>query len=190
MNHSFLWALGGLCVGFVLGYIVSDKLGQKKSEEVLFETAEEKIERDAELQDYRFKEEERKKAEKIAEGYGYSQPKTAVKLEEEDDDIGPDDDDPVEEPIVITEDEFRHDYLEAESAGLTYYQQDDVLTDPDGEPIYDIRETIGEDAEWVVANTEDDTVYVYNDEYGTKYEITVDHHSAYYNDDCELCRVE
>lgn len=163
-------------VGFVLGYIVNDKLSERDREETMFESAREKVERDSELEDLRFK------ADEAAKSYKYAAPGREESFDE-DDDLAPDDDEPVQEPIVITEDEFDHDYLQAETIGLTYYQKDDVLTDGDGEPIYEIHDTIGEEGEWAAQNTEDDTVYVYNDELDTKYEITVDHYSSFYESD-------
>lgn len=171
---NYLWGIGGLLVGFVVGYIVNDKLNEKPREEVIFEAAEEKVARDAELHELKYREEEREKAKDIAHKYGY---KAADEPEEE----GPDDDDPVAEPEVISEEEYVTEHLEAETAKLVYYQKDDVLTDGDGDPIVDITDTVGEDGEWVLANTDDDKVYIYNDEYGVKYEVTVDHMSEYYD---------
>lgn len=170
MSHGLAF-ISGLLVGFIGGWILCDHKKRAKNESEMFEQAQKVVETQAELEDLRAYKEQREELEKVAHDLGYSSRDEFLAT-------GPDEEDgsEVEKPVVITAEEFKNDYPEAEGLSLTYWQKSKILTDEDDDIINSVVETIGEDGEWVCGATDDDVVYIYNPEYGCKYEVVIEHY--------------
>lgn len=78
-----------------------------------------------------------------------------------------------EEPYIITHDEYYAGDLEYENSSLTYYEQDDTLTDDQDKPIRDIEKTIGEDhlVRFGHGSRDRNIVYIRNDRLGMDFEV-------------------
>lgn len=98
-------------------------------------------------------------------GYvNYSTNKEEDKKEEDEEEMN--------EPYVISPEEFGENDYETES--LTYYT-DGVLTDENDKVIKDVDNLIGEDALTHFGEYEDDSVFVRNDRLKTDFEILMDY---------------
>lgn len=78
-----------------------------------------------------------------------------------------------EEPYIITHDEYYAGDLEYENSTLTYYEQDDTLTDEQDKPIREIDKMIGEDhlIRFGHGSRDRNIVYIRNDRLGTDFEV-------------------
>ena len=169
MSHGLAF-ISGLLVGFIGGWILCDHKKRTASETEMFEQAQKVVETQAELEDLRAYKQQREELEQVAHDLGYSSRDEFLTTgpEEEDGSV-------VEQPKVISAEEFKNDYPDAEGLSLTYWQKSKVLTDEDDDVVTSVRETIGEDGEWVCGATDDDVVYIYNPELDCKYEVVIEH---------------
>lgn len=78
-----------------------------------------------------------------------------------------------EAPYIITHDEYYAGELEYENSTLTYYEQDDTLTDEQDKPIHEIDKTIGEDhlIQFGHGSKDRNIVYIRNDRLGMDFEV-------------------
>lgn len=77
------------------------------------------------------------------------------------------------EPYIITHDEYYASEPEYENSTLTYYEQDDTLTDEQDKPIREIDKTIGEDhlIRFGHGSRDSNIVYIRNDRLGIDFEV-------------------
>ena len=87
------------------------------------------------------------------------------------DEQGYNEDDDVEEPYMISPDEFS-EFDDYEAIDLTYYEGDGVLVDEDDELVDDVIETVGKNVlEYLQNENSEDVVHVRNDKLKSDYEI-------------------
>lgn len=79
----------------------------------------------------------------------------------------------MDKPYIIPPEEFGA-FDDYEAISLMYYE-DQVLTDDDDEPVYEIEDTVGYDSLTRFGEYEDDSVFVRNDRLKCDYEILMDH---------------
>ena len=79
----------------------------------------------------------------------------------------------MDKPHIIPPEEFGA-FDDYEVISLMYYE-DQVLTDDDDEPVYEIEDTVGYDSLTRFGEYEDDSVFVRNDRLKCDYEILMDH---------------
>lgn len=170
MNNTSLSKVVIFAAGAAIGSAVTWKLLYNRYEQRL----EEEIDsyKEARSRRERVKEEEsdipeedpeisRAEYEEIIKEAGYA---TQSEIEEENDDV--------EEPYVISPDEF--DELDSyNTVSLTYYE-DGVLTDDDNEIVEDIAGTVGKNFARHFGDYEEDAVHIRNDSRKCDYEILRD----------------
>lgn len=79
--------------------------------------------------------------------------------------------DDIEEPYIISSDEFS-EFVDYEAIDLTYYEGDGALADEDDELVDDVIETIGKDAlNYLQSDDSEDVIHVRNDKLKSDYEI-------------------
>lgn len=78
-----------------------------------------------------------------------------------------------DEPYVITPDDFGSIYT-YDALSLTYYEKDDILTDPDDNIISDSDDVVGTECLRRFGEFEPDVVFVRNDELMHDFEISID----------------
>lgn len=110
-------------------------------------------------------------------------------LDVDDDEVDEDEDltIPGEEGIdiyPITEQEFIARVQINDSETLTYYQEDDVLTDSTGDKITlaGARSKLGDDILDTLSTTDEDVVYVENERLQTVFDVLVEHNQSFYRD--------
>ena len=77
-------------------------------------------------------------------------------------------------PYIITYDEYNAGEKDYEMSSLTYYEQDDTLTDEQDKPIREIDKIIGEDhlIRFGHGSRDRNVVYIRNDRLGMDFEVT------------------
>lgn len=73
-------------------------------------------------------------------------------------------------PYILSVEEFEDGRPGYDSIGLAYYEDDGSLVD-DGEELVDVGETVGEENLKAFAESNDDAMYVRNDQFGVDYEV-------------------
>lgn len=174
MNKLFIFAAGA-----AIGSVVTWKLVQTKYEQIANdEIAEmremylkreaENAEEESEDEEYSPTDEDVSKLKEVIASNGY----TNYSRKNEDEDEEKEDDEDVNEPYVISPDEF--DTMDGyDVVSLTYYA-DDVLTDERDNVIENQESLVGSDWASHFGEYEDDSVFVRNDDRMCDYEILAD----------------
>jgi len=91
--------------------------------------------------------------------------------------------DPIDIPYGITSEDFLATRQEYDKTTLTFYMNDQVLANEDGDIVEDPRYLIGEREDWMkeVGHSEDNVAYIRNEKIGVDYEIICEYKS--YTDD-------
>ena len=82
----------------------------------------------------------------------------------------------IDDPYVISYEEYADEHSDFDKVTLTYYEGDDTLTDDRDEPIDDVSRQIGEDALTMFGRKSHDknVVYVRNERLGSDFEVMRD----------------
>lgn len=133
------------------------------------------------------------------EGYSGSDPEDENKSEDEEadeDDFDSDEDvdfdDPFENDLVkdgeqkgfrlLTEEQYEEDVKYMESESLTFYQQDKILADAFDEMVKNGTNIVGAEALKKAETTNENYIYVSDDDEEKLYEIEVNHIESFYRD--------
>lgn len=98
----------------------------------------------------------------------------------ESDNDGEDDSDP--QIRVIDKESFNNELAERDAETMTFYQEDQILTDAAQEVVHDKEELLGEEGLRLCEDTRDDTIYIDNEVDDILYEVIVEHNASYYRD--------
>lgn len=169
--------VGGIIVGVVAGAGIANRIAGRKHEEQMQTQAKENVDISAELQDKNYENEQLKqKVDDLESSYeriGQLAEKDKDFAEHISERVGPEDDPPFRPPFVISMEDFQLRYYRSEDHSLTYYQPDGILVDECGNLVENPVVLVGEDGQWALENTEDDTIYIHCDEMNANYEIDV-----------------
>ena len=88
---------------------------------------------------------------------------------------------PKDEPFVISEWDYQSDrYSRFNEMALTYYQDDGLLVNNENDiPFDDPVKVVGEEAMWILEQSDEDSVYVHDDSMMMNYEIKIVHGGVY-----------
>lgn len=98
----------------------------------------------------------------------------------ESDNDGEDDSDP--QIRVIDKESFNNELAERDAETMTFYQEDQILTDAAQEVVHDKEELLGEEGLRLCEDTRDDAIYIDNEVDDILYEVIVEHNASYYRD--------
>jgi len=197
---SFIF--GGIIGGAIVGRVVTSDL--KKRIDDLEEQNKKLIDENVELRGKKIEEKE-KKVEKLEQETDMSEynslrrryvSSVEVKSEkdieengkpnyigeEEEDDLVDDDEDHSEKIKLISERQFKDELNYRDREDLIYYQLDGTLTDMNHEVIMKEEEIVGSEAMDIIDETNNDDLYVLDDELNKVYDITIDHDGSYTRD--------
>lgn len=198
---SFIF--GGIIGGAIVGRVVTSDL--KKRMDDLEDQNRKLIDENVELRNKDLKQKE-KKAEKIEKETDLSEynalrrryvSSIEVKAEEdveengkpnyigevdEDDDLVDDDEDRSEKIKIITERRFKEELNYRDREDLTYYQLDGTLVDSANEIIEREELIVGSEAMDIIDETNNDDLYVLDDDLNKVYDITIEHNGSYTRD--------
>lgn len=197
---SFIF--GGIIGGAIVGRVVTSDL--KKRMDDLEDQNRKLIDENVELRNKDLKQKE-KKAEKIEKETDLSEynalrrryvSSIEVKAEEdieengkpnyigetEDDDLVDDDEDRSEKIKIISERRFKEELNYRDREDLTYYQLDGTLVDSANEIIEREELIVGSEAMDIIDETNNDDLYVLDDDLNKVYDITIEHDGSYTRD--------
>ena len=83
---------------------------------------------------------------------------------------------------VIDKESFNNELAERDAETMTFYQEDQILTDAAQEVVHDKEELLGEEGLRLCEDTRDDTIYIDNEIDDILYEVIVEHSASYYRD--------
>lgn len=83
---------------------------------------------------------------------------------------------------VIDKESFNNELAERDAETMTFYQEDQILTDAAQEVVHDKEELLGEEGLRLCEDTRDDTIYIDNEIDDILYEVIVEHNASYYRD--------
>lgn len=90
---------------------------------------------------------------------------------------------PIDRISLISSEQFKKDLPVRDSANYTFYQEDGVLVDDITQEVErDQAGILGEEAMGLVSDTEEDYLYIDNENDDMLYEISVEHSLSYYRD--------
>ena len=104
----------------------------------------------------------------------------ADESDEENDSENENDSDP--QIRVIDKESFNNELAERDAETMTFYQEDQILTDAAQEVVHDKEELLGEEGLRLCEDTRDDTIYIDNEVDDILYEVIVEHNASYYRD--------
>ena len=99
-----------------------------------------------------------------------------------DDDIEESDGESDPQIRVIDKESFNNELAERDAETMTFYQEDQILTDAAQEVVHDKEELLGEEGLRLCEDTRDDTIYIDNEIDDILYEVIVEHNASYYRD--------
>ena len=99
-----------------------------------------------------------------------------------DDDIEESDGESDPQIRVIDKESFNNELAERDAETMTFYQEDQILTDAAQEVVHDKEELLGEEGLRLCEDTRDDTIYIDNEVDDILYEVIVEHNASYYRD--------
>lgn len=104
--------------------------------------------------------------------------------DETNEDIDDDGDIEEDEPTVriLDEESFMNELNERDKETITFYQEDQVLTDAAQEVVHDKAELLGEEGLKLVEDTNEDVIYLDNEFDDILYEVIIEHDAGYYRD--------
>lgn len=101
----------------------------------------------------------------------------------EDEDGAAETQEPIDRISLISSEQFKKDLPVRDSANYTFYQEDGVLVDDITQEVErDQAGILGEEAMGLVSDTEEDYLYIDNENDDMLYEISVEHSLSYYRD--------
>ena len=200
---SFIF--GGIIGGAIVGRVVTSDL--KKRMDDLEEQNKKLIDENVELRGKKLEEKE-KKVEKLERETDLSEynslrrryvSSAEVKVEEdieengepnyigeddeeEDEDLVDDDEDRSEKIKLITERQFKNELDYRDREDLVYYQLDGTLVDATNEVIEKEEFVVGSEAMDIIDETNNDDLYVLDDDLNKVYDITIEHDGSYTRD--------
>lgn len=200
---SFIF--GGIIGGAIVGRVVTSDL--KKRMDDLEEQNKKLIDENVELRGKKLEERE-KKVEKLEQETDLSEynslrrryvSSAEVKVEEdieengkpnyigeedeeEDKDLVDDDEDRSEKIKLITERQFKNELDYRDREDLVYYQLDGTLVDATNEIIEKEELVVGSEAMDIIDETNNDDLYVLDDDLNKVYDITIEHDGSYTRD--------
>lgn len=199
---SFIF--GGIIGGAIVGRVVTSDL--KKRIDDLEDQNKKLIDENVELRGKKIEEKE-KKVEKLEQETDMSEynslrrryvSSVEVKAEkdieengkmnyigeevEEEDDLVDDDEDRSEKIKLISERQFKNELNYRDREDLIYYQLDGTLTDMNHEVIMKEEEIVGSEAMDIIDETNNDDLYVLDDDLNKVYDITIEHDGSYTRD--------
>lgn len=83
---------------------------------------------------------------------------------------------------VIDKESFNNELAERDAETMTFYQEDQILTDAAQEVVHDKEELLGEEGLRLCEDTRDDAIYIDNEVDDILYEVIVEHNASYYRD--------
>ena len=95
--------------------------------------------------------------------------------------VGPDDDEP-NETRLIDKETFLRDMEMRPHEEVTYFQEDGILADESQEVIPNQLDILGEEAMEKIFDTDEDFLYVDNEDFDMLYQVNVEHNLSYYRD--------
>ncbi len=82
-----------------------------------------------------------------------------------------------ENPYVITVDEYVNNDFDYKQSTVTYYEEDDILSDINDVPVYNWPSLLG-DLKWGHGSNNKDVVYIRNEKHKEEWEVLL-HHGSY-----------
>ena len=173
MSSKIIYGVTGLIIGSIAGYIIGGTTCAKHYKTMISDLEEENDRLNDEVIDISKEQQERQEIQKTAIPESDMKAYKSYAMPYSDKQIN---------IRIIDEDAFRKDLDYRDNETVTYYQQDGVLADSADMPIHNEEELIGIEALDELAKTNEDFLYVSNDDEDKMYEVIVDHSTNYYRD--------